>query len=174
MFLLRVKLNFWTYLFETLVIVFIYVFIYNVSLMIFFWNFHQFLSFMFKSVYSFSDFRFGFFFILSFTITLFSMAGVPPFLGFFSKLLIVVALSSSNFTIFYFFFFSLLFLGLYFYIQNIRFLYSTKTHNLSYAFNKVMRLATVYFIISFSIIFFLTLGPIFIDDWFYYFYWFFK
>jgi NADH-quinone oxidoreductase subunit N len=119
---------------------------------------------MFKSIYSFSDFRFGLYFILSFTITLFSMAGVPPFLGFFSKLLIVVALSNSNFSIFYFFFFSLLFLGLYFYIQNIRFLYSTRTSNLSYAFNKLMRLATIYFIISFSIIFFLTLGPIFIDD----------
>lgn len=167
-------MSFWTYLFETLVIIFIYMFIYNISLLIFFWNFHQFLSFMFKSIYSFSNFKFSFYFLISFVITIFSMAGVPPFAGFFSKLLVMISLSSSNFTIFYFFFFSLLFLGLYFYIQNIRFLLSSNTSNTSYAFEKLMRLATVYFIISFSIIFFLTLGPIFLPDWFYYFYWFFK
>jgi NADH:ubiquinone oxidoreductase subunit 2 (subunit N) len=167
-------LSFWSYLFETLVIIFVYIFIYNTTLMIFFWNFHQFISFLFKSIYSFSNFKFSFYFLISFTISLFSMAGVPPFAGFFSKLFLIVAISNYNFVIFYFFFFSLLFLGLYFYIQNIRFLYSSKSNYIENPIDKIMKISTIYFIISLSIIFFLTLGPIFMDDWFYYFYWFFK
>lgn len=167
-------MNFWSYLFETIVIIFIYVFVYNVSLLIFFWNFHQFLSTYFKTLYSFSDFKFSFFFMISFTITLLSIAGIPPFFGFFSKVLIMIALSSSNFFIFYFFFFSLLFLGLYFYIQNIRFLYSSTSSKISHPFDKLMRVSTIYFLIAFSIIFFLTAGPVFMDDWFLYFYWMFK
>lgn len=167
-------MTFWTYIIETLTISYLYLFIYNFSLMIFFWNLHQFISFFFKSIYSFSSFKFSFYFLISFLITLFSMAGVPPFSGFFAKLLILISISNSNFFIFYFFFFSLLFIGLYFYIQNIRFLLFSKNDNLNYSFEKIIRIASIYFLISFLIIFLLSIGFIFFDDFFCYFYWIFK
>ena len=45
---------------DTLVILFIYMFIYNLSLVIIFWTLHQFISFNFKTIYSFSDFKFNY------------------------------------------------------------------------------------------------------------------
>ena len=167
-------MTFWSYLLEILTIIYLYLFIYNISLMIFFWNFQQFSSFFFKSIYSFSSFKFSFYFTISLLITLFSIAGVPPFTGFFTKLLILISVSNSNFFFFYLLFFSLLFIGLYFYIQNIRFLLSSKNDNLNYSFEKIIRTASIYFIISFFIIFFLSIGFIFFDDFYFYFYWIFK
>ena len=86
---------------DTLVMLFIYMFIYNLSLIIIFWTLHQFISFNFKTLFSFADLKFNFYFVTSITITLFSIAGVPPFLGFFSKLLILLILINSNFFFFY-------------------------------------------------------------------------
>ena len=65
-------------------------------------------------MYSFTDLKFNYYFSTVLAIVLFSMAGVPPFLGFFSKLLILILLINSNFFLFYLFFFGLLFFGLYF------------------------------------------------------------
>ena len=95
---------------DTLVMLFIYMFIYNLSLIVIFWTLHQFVSFNFKTLFSFADLKFNFYFVTSVTITLFSMAGVPPFLGFFSKLLILLILLNSNFFFFYLFFFFYCFL----------------------------------------------------------------
>jgi NADH:ubiquinone oxidoreductase subunit 2 (subunit N) len=156
---------------DTLVILFIYMFIYNLSLLLIFWTLQQFVSFNFKTLYSFSDLKFNFYFVIVLTIVLFSIAGVPPFLGFFSKLLILLVLLNSNFFFFYIFFFGLLFFGLYFYLQNIRFLYSTGYGKLNYAFSSNLRLSTIYFYFSFIIIFFLIFGFFFMDDFILYFYW---
>jgi NADH:ubiquinone oxidoreductase subunit 2 (subunit N) len=156
---------------DTLVILFIYMFIYNLSLLLIFWTLQQFVSFNFKTLYSFSDLKFNFYFVIMLTIVLFSIAGVPPFLGFFSKLLILLILLNSNFFYFYIFFFGLLFFGLYFYLQNIRFLYSTGYGKLNYAFNFNLRLSTIYFYFSFIIAFFLVFGFFFMDDFILYFYW---
>ena len=75
-------------------------FIYNMSLLIIFWTLQQFVSFNFKTLYSFSDLKFNFYFVTALSVVLFSIAGVPPFLGFFSKLLILLALLNSNFFFF--------------------------------------------------------------------------
>lgn len=157
--------------FDTLVILFIYMFVYNISLIIIFWTLFQFISFNFKTIYSFSDLKFNFYFVISLSITLFSIAGVPPFLGFFSKLLILIALVNSGFFFFYTFFFGLLFFGLYFYLQNIRFLYSTGVSELNYAHNFNIRISSLYFYLSFFFIFFLIFGFSFMDDLILYFYW---
>lgn len=149
----------------------VYMFVYNLSLIVIFWTLHQFISFNFKTLFSFNDLKFNFFFVVSTTITLFSMAGVPPFLGFFSKLLILLILINSNFFFFYLFFFFLLFFGLYFYVQNIRFLYSTGSSKLSYLFLINLRLSNLYFYFTFSILFFLIFGSFFMDDVFLFFYW---
>lgn len=164
----------WSYIFEILVIVFIYLITYNVALLVFFWNFHQFASFLFKTIYSFSDFKFNFYFSISFTITLFSLAGVPPFTGFFAKVLILVALLNSNFNTLFFFFIGLLLLGLYFYVQNIKFLYSTSSNNAFLNYEKTVRLSSLYFVISAIFLAILVIGPFFIDEIFSYSYWLFK
>ncbi len=159
---------------DTLVILFLYMFIYNLSLFIIFWTFFQFVSFNFKTLYSFSDLKFNFYFVIILSIVLFSIAGVPPFLGFFSKLLILILLINSNFFFFYIFFFSLLFFGLYFYLQNIRFLYSTGSGKLNYSNIFNLRQSTLYFYNTILIIFFLVFGFFFIDDVVLYFYWLFN
>ena len=157
--------------FDTLVILFIYMFVYNISLIIIFWTLFQFVSFNFKTIYSFSDLKFNFYFVTALSVTLFSIAGVPPFLGFFSKLLILIVLVNSGFFFFYIFFFGLLFFGLYFYLQNIRFLYSTGVSELNYSYNFNIRISSLYFYLSFFFIFFLIFGFSFMDDLILYFYW---
>ena len=159
---------------DNLVILFIYMSVYNLSLISIFWTLHQFVSFNFKTLYSFSDLKFNFYFVISITVVLFSIAGVPPFLGFFSKLLILLILTNSNFFFFYIFFFGLLFFGLYFYLQNIRFLYSTGIGKLSYSNIFNMHAVSIYFNITFLILFFLIFGFSFMDDIILYFYWLFS
>jgi NADH:ubiquinone oxidoreductase subunit 2 (subunit N) len=156
---------------DTLVILFIYMFIYNLSLIIIFWTLFQFISFNFKTIYSFSDLKFNFYFVTAISITLFSIAGVPPFLGFFSKLLILISLLNSGFFFFYIFFFGLLFFGLYFYLQNIRFLYSTGFAKMNYSHNSNLRISSLYFYLTFFFIFFLIFGFSFMDDLILFFYW---
>lgn len=159
---------------DTLVILFIYMFIYNLSLIIIFWTLHQFVSFNFKTLYSFTDLKFNYYFSTVLAIVLFSMAGVPPFLGFFSKLLILILLINSNFFLFYLFFFGLLFFGLYFYLQNIRFLYSTGIGKLNYANVGFLRSTVLYYNLTIFVIFFLIFGFAFMDDLVLYFYWLFS
>ena len=149
-------------------------FIYNLSLIIIFWTLFQFISFNFKTIYSFSDLKFNYYFVTILSISLFSIAGVPPFLGFFSKLLILILLVNSGFFLFFIFFFGLLFFGLYFYLQNIRFLYSTGIGKLSYSHNFNLRIASSYFYITSFFLFFLVFGFFFMDDLILYFYWLFN
>lgn len=159
---------------DSLIILFTYMFIYNLSLLVIFWTFQQFVSFNFKTIYSFSDLKFNFYFTTAISIVLFSIAGVPPFLGFFSKLLILISLLNSNFFFFYVFFFGLLFFGLYFYLQNIRFLYSTGSGKMSYSFVTNLRTVPLYFYITYTILFFIIFGFFFFDDLILYFYWLFS
>lgn len=159
---------------DNLIILFSYMFIYNISLLLIFWTLFQFINLNFKTLYSFSDLKFNFFFLSILTIVLFSIAGVPPFLGFFSKLLILICLLNSNFFFFYIFFFGLLFFGLYFYLQNIRFLYSTGIGKINYAYESNLRLSTLYIYFSLFFLFFLIFGFFFFDDLILYFYWIFS
>ena len=98
------------------------------------------------------------------------MAGVPPFLGFFSKILILILLVNSNFFLFYLFFFGLLFFGLYFYLQNIKFLHSTNTGKINYANIGFLRSTSLYYAFTIFFLFFLIFGFAFMDDFVLYFY----
>ena len=149
-------------------------FIYNLSLIIIFWTLFQFISFNFKTIYSFNDLKFNYYFVTILSVSLFSIAGVPPFLGFFSKLLILILLVNSGFFLFFIFFFGLLFFGLYFYLQNIRFLYSTGVGKINYSHNSNLRITSLYFYITSFFIFFLIFGFFFMDDLILYFYWLFN
>ena len=157
--------------FDSLIILYTYLLTYNLSLIILFWTFHQFIILNFKTIYSFNDLKLDFFFTTVLTLILFSIAGVPPFIGFYSKLLILLLLMNSNFFFFYIFFFGLLFFGLYFYIQNIRFLYSTAKGKIDYTHLEFMRKTSLYYMYSFVLIFVLIFGLILMDDIILYFYW---
>jgi len=146
------------------VLLFSYMFIYNMTLILVFWIITSNLISTSKSLYSFSNFSFDSPHLLFLTVSLFSMAGVPPFIGFFSKIFILNLLLNSNLFLFYFIFFVLLFVGLYFYIQNMRFLHSSNlSHSTKpYMLNERNSISLAYFAIL--IMYFLIFGISYIDD----------
>jgi NADH-quinone oxidoreductase subunit N len=146
------------------VLLFSYMFIYNITLILVFWIITSNLTSSMKTLYSFSSFSFDSHYLFFITVSLFSMAGVPPFIGFFSKIFILNLLINTNLFLFYFLFFILLFVGLYFYIQNMRFLHSS---NLSYSnkqffMNERNNIAVNYFAVL--TMFMLIFGIAYVDD----------
>ena len=153
-----------SYLFDTNVYLFTYMFIYNISLTLMFWSFFTVVLSKFKNLYSFSNFSFNYNLVLIFTVLLCSMSGVPPFIGFFSKLFILTLISNSSFFIFYTLFFVVLFFGLYFYIQNIRFIHSTNLSNSDTPFLGNERSVLYFHYFSIALLFFIILGIFYLDD----------
>jgi len=98
------------------------------------------------------------------TISILSAAGIPPFLGFFSKIFIFTLLCSNYIAILFVIFFILLFTGLYFYMQNIRFLNSTSALNRNIVFEKNNRCVTSFHYTCFPITLLLITGFTFTDD----------
>jgi len=139
-------------------------FIYNLSLFIIFYTIFQFTSFDVKTTQSFNDLGSNNYFSKVLIIALFSMAGVPPFWGFFSKIFIFTLLCNSNFFILFPFFFFILFLGLYFYIQNIRFLNATNGSNFQPIVEHVLRSVPLYYYVINTLLFFIIFGFIFTED----------
>lgn len=150
--------------FDTNVYLFIYMFVYNLSLISFFWSIFSFISIRLKTLYTFSEFTQNSFIVLNMSILLFSMAGVPPFIGFFSKVFIMILVINNFYFLFYFLFFLLLFLGLYFYMQNIRFLHSTnyRAHYTPSVGNERIALPVLYFVVT--LLFVIVLGLVYVDD----------
>ena len=146
------------------VLLFTYMFIYNVTLILVFCIITSNLTSNMKTLYSFSSFSFDSHYLFLLTVSLFSMAGVPPFIGFFSKLFILNLLVNSNLFLFYFLFFVLLFVGLYFYIQNMRFLHSSNLSytNKQYFFNERNTVVLNYFAVF--TMFILIFGISYMDD----------
>lgn len=118
----------------------------------------------YKTIYFLNNLKFNTFITTVLTISLFSMAGVPPFLGFFSKLFILLLISSTNFFMFYIFFFTLLFLGLYFYVQNVRFLHTSKFSNSFSQFDFQLNQFYNYYLFSIFFLYFITFGFLILDD----------
>ena len=143
---------------------FAYMFLYNTSLILLFWTLFNVILTKFKTLHSFNSFNFTSFSLLTLTILLFSMAGVPPFVGFFSKLFILTLLTNNSFFLLYFLFFAILLIGLYFYIQNIRFLHSTNPSDIAtpFLFNEKITISYYYF--ALSILTILIFGIFYIDD----------
>lgn len=158
------------YLF-TLPIIFFYMFVYNLTFLGLFWVFVVFYNTTFKTLYSFNTFSFDSPFLLSLTIFLFSLAGVPPFIGFFSKVYLLNILVTNGFFTLYSLFVILLMLGLYFYVQNIRYLHTTNQQsNLKpYLVNTRKSVALSYYLILWTFI--LLNGILFVEDFLLYFFW---
>jgi NADH:ubiquinone oxidoreductase subunit 2 (subunit N) len=86
------------------------------------------------------------FFTVTIILVLFSMAGLPPFAGFVSKFLMFFFLIYKQGFFFLFFFTVINIFIIYFYIQNVRFLFTTNT--LSFLFFK-----NNYAYINFNLVF---------------------
>ena len=126
----------------------------------------SFINSNFKTLHSFMGFSLNPFYLFTVTVLLFSMAGVPPFIGFFSKLFLIVLLTNSNFFLLYSIFFVTLFLGLYFYVQNIRFLHTTNHMTVTYTYTPSFneRSNILYYYISLTILIIIIFGFSYIDD----------
>ena len=123
-----------------------YLSVYNFTLAFLFWVMLSVLTLKLKTLYAFNIFSFSSYNIFLITIILFSVSGVPPFAGFFTKLLVFILNIANSFFLFYTLFFVIVFLSLYFYIQNIRFLHSTnyQTVQVPYLVNERIILSFYY------------------------------
>lgn len=110
---------------DTNTLLFTYMFIYNLTVIAVLWLLFTTTLTNFKTLQSFSSFTSHPFLLTNLTILLFSLAGVPPFVGFLSKIFILTLVLKNSFTLLYTVFLVVLFLGLYFYVQNIRYLHTT-------------------------------------------------
>jgi NADH-quinone oxidoreductase subunit N len=146
-------------------------FIYNFTLVGFFWLLMSFNNKTFKTLYSFNFFGFESSYLFFLTIFILSLAGVPPFMGFLSKIYLLNLLIDQSFFILYSVFIILLIFGLYFYVQNLRFLHSTNLKNNHKPFLRGERkiLGLYYYLILWT--FFLVNGIFFIEDSLLYFHW---
>lgn len=148
----------------TVLLLWSYVFIYNLALFVLFTTLFQLSLTNLKTLYSFTHFKGTHVTTKLLLISLLSMAGIPPFVGFFSKLFILILLLNSNFALLAFFFFILLLTSLYFYIQNIRFLNASSSSNLPFIVSLNLRTSPIFYYLAYPIFFFIMFGFFFIDD----------
>jgi len=138
--------------------------IYSWSLLLVFFTLFQLPITQMKTTYSFNDLSAGGSYVKMIIIAFFSMAGVPPFVGFFSKLFLFILLCSSHFSLGFPFFFTILFIGLYFYIQNIRFLNASNVSNFQPIFELHVRTVPTFFSVSYVLCLLLMFGGFYLDD----------
>lgn len=105
--------------------------VYNVALALFFLTLNQVTNSGLTTTFSLYQIPQGTSLSKNVLVSFFSMAGIPPFLGFFSKIAVFVIVANLYLFVLFPVFFLLLFSGLYFYIQNIR-LILTGTNQLSF------------------------------------------
>lgn len=143
---------------------FTYLSVYNFTLAFLFWVMLSVLTLKLKTLYAFNNFSFSSYNIFLITVILFSVSGVPPFAGFFTKLLVFILNIANSFFLFYTLFFVIVFLSLYFYIQNIRFLHSTnyQTNQVPYVGNE--RFILIFFYLSILLLIILISGFILFDE----------
>jgi NADH:ubiquinone oxidoreductase subunit 2 (subunit N) len=130
-------------------------FIYNVSLFTLFFTLFQLTSLETKTLFSFADLGSSKLFTKILSLTMLSMAGVPPLWGFFTKVLIFVMLVNSNFSFLFVPFFTVLLVSLYFYMQNLRFLNSANMTDSVTISDLQLRVTPFYFSFVFSSLLFI-------------------
>ena len=117
---------------QVFTLVFFYTIIYNLALALFFLTLNQVRNQNATTTFALYSFPQGTTLSKNILVSFFSMAGVPPFLGFFAKISIFVVVTNLYLFVLFPLFFLLLFSGLYFYIQNIR-LILTSVDQLSFS-----------------------------------------
>ncbi len=146
-------------------------FIYNISLFTLFYTLFQLTSLETKTLFSFADLGSSNLLTKILSLTILSMAGVPPLWGFFTKILIFVALTNSKFFFFFLPFFTVLMTSLYFYMQNLRFLNSQSLTDFATISDLQVRITPSYYSFCFLSLFFIIFGSFFTEDLFLLFYW---
>ena len=149
---------------NVLLLLWTYTFIYNLSLLVLFSTVFQLVNFELKTLYSLSSYGNSSIFTKALLVALFSMAGVPPFWGFFAKLFILLLLFNSNFFLLFIFLFTFLFVGLYFYMQNVRFLNTVGSGNVYGSTEINLRLSPLFFYLLYPTLFLLIFGFFFTED----------
>lgn len=149
--------------------IFLYFYFYNMTLALIFLIFFNNFFFYLKTFYSLQQLRFNILYAISLIVAFFSLAGVPPFTGFFLKLLLVVKLYVVDFHVWYMMLFVLFILSLYFYVQNVRFLFNPLFAKQNYSFVKTKLAHTAYFNMLWLLLVILVLGYSIFDVYFYWF-----
>lgn len=148
--------------FDTLAFLWFYTFFYNMSIVVIFWIVLFFNPIYFKNLINLKYLNGNFFYLFGFTVSLFSLAGIPPFSGFFTKLILLKFFTNSYLLVNFLFLFCIVFMSLYFYVQNIRYLYNQNTAPIAstFFFNKIPTLSTVLLVFLLT---FLTFGCFYLD-----------
>lgn len=141
-----------------------YMIIYNITSFMLFSTILNSSSNQLQTLYSFSSIGAATINSKLLSLSILSLAGVPPLLGFFSKIFVFVLISGSTLFILFFPFFILLFISLYFYIQNMRFLNSTSPADTTLKSELQVRVHGVYYLFNFTIAFFTVFGFCYVDD----------
>lgn len=163
--LLFKKMIFYSDFFTSSVYLYAYMLVYNLSLILVFWILSTVFIASNKTLNSFSGFNLHSSSLLFLSVSFFSIAGVPPFTGFLTKLFLLNLLINQKLAYLYFLLFILLFIGLYFYVQNMRFLHASDyTSHLAAKFlnQKLVSLSYVYYAVI--VTFFLFFGVFYLDD----------
>lgn len=150
--------------FQTVLLVLVYVLVYNLSSLLLFFTLIQVSDSNFKTLFSFSYLSVSNVYTKFLSLVILSLAGVPPLLGFFSKVFIFILVSSAQLISLFVPLFTLLFAGLYFYIQNLRFLNSTNGSVEDAQLTLSIRNNTTYFTYALPIVFLIIFGVCYIDD----------
>ena len=158
------SLLFFPTFFDTVIFLVLYVLIYNFALFLIFWTISQFNKLNVKTTYNLINLRSCPIAVATLTLLFFSIAGVPPFLGFFTKLLILISLLHTAFFFFYFAFIILLLFSLYFYMQNMRFLHTNTSSTNDYLVLTHSRTIISYIYITFMLSIIFSIGFLYLDD----------
>ena len=149
---------------QTLTLLWSYVLIYNLSILPLFSSLFQLSITNIKTFNYFSTIGINSVLTKIILISFLSSAGVPPFVGFFSKIFIFTLLCNSNFSILFLILFLLIFTGLYFYMQNIRFLNTSNPLRGTLIFEKNVRLVLNFYYLILQNTLLLLLGFLILDD----------
>lgn len=140
--------------------------IYLFSLTIIFFIFFLFNLNSFLNLSSIKIFSSSYFYYMAIILSLLSLVGMPPLLGFVGKFLMVIFVNLKTHFFFFIIFIVLNLLLIYFYIQNFRFLIkkTNYSNNLSYFKYSELNFNIIKLLVFF--LFFTTFGIFFFDDFF--------
>ena len=149
---------------QVMLLVLTYMVIYNITSFLLFFTLMQAVTADVKTLFSLSNFGASNILTKLLSLAILSLAGVPPLLGFFSKIFVFVLISSSALFILFPTFFVLLFIGLYFYTQNLRFLNATNAPSLVLMSELSLRTHFLFFSFALPIAFLVIFGFCYVDD----------